>query len=169
MLLGAFASCVTAACVGTSSPEEPTTARLPRQTTPRRWEHFAEARDWPKVVEGRAARGHSAGDYLIDVRVAPAFYAEFRGLTAGNALSAGTLIAAFHRNRVTGAAGSIYAMSKGAFGAWEYVVAAPDGLIEARGGLPLCVRCHVEAPADSVFSPGLAPARAAESAPAPPR
>jgi hypothetical protein len=85
------------------------------------------------------------------VRVAPPGLAAYRSLTPGLRLPAGTIIAAFHRNRVTGAAGSVYAMQKHPDGAWEYVVIAPDGAIEARGTVPLCARCHAEAPADSVF------------------
>ena len=103
------------------------------------------------VVERASARGHATGEYLVDVRVAPAFCDEYRRLTAGQTLPVGTIIAAFHRRRVTGEAGSIYAMSKRDSGAWDYVVAEPDGAIIARGDLPLCARCHAEAPADSVF------------------
>jgi hypothetical protein len=127
------------------------TGQHAHRTAPVPWEHLAEARTWPKIVEAFAARGHGTGEHLIDVRVSPAFLADYRGLTAGRSLPAGTIIVAFHRNRVTGDAGSVYAMSKQPGGAWEYLVAAPNGAIEARGALPLCGRCHAEAPADSVF------------------
>jgi hypothetical protein len=36
-------------------------------------------------------------------------------------------------------------------GDWEYLVVHPDGIIEDRGKLPLCVRCHAEAPQDHLF------------------
>jgi hypothetical protein len=130
-----------------------------QRPTPSTWEHFAEASTWPKVIERASARGHATGEYSVDVRVAPAFCDEYRRLTAGQTLPVGTIIAAFHRNRVTGDAASIYAMSKRGSGSWDYVVAEPNGAIVARGDLPLCARCHAEAPADSVFG-----ARVADSA-----
>ncbi|MEO7332192.1 MAG: hypothetical protein ABI193_26685, partial [Minicystis sp.] len=34
---------------------------------------------------------------------------------------------------------------------WEYLVAAPTGEIEQRGRLPLCGRCHTDAPHDHLF------------------
>jgi hypothetical protein len=36
-------------------------------------------------------------------------------------------------------------------GDWEYLVVHPDGMIEDRGKLQLCVRCHAEAPQDHLF------------------
>src|SRR5262249_21737523 len=39
-------------------------------------------------------------------------------------------------------------------GDWEYLVVLPDGRIEQRGILPLCARCHAEAPQDRVFGGG---------------
>lgn len=37
---------------------------------------------------------------------------------------------------------------------WEYLVVMPQGAVEARGVLPLCQRCHAEAPRDFVFGGG---------------
>lgn len=34
---------------------------------------------------------------------------------------------------------------------WEYLVVTPSGQIEKRGILPLCARCHAEAPHDRLF------------------
>jgi hypothetical protein len=36
-------------------------------------------------------------------------------------------------------------------GDWEYAVIAPDGRVEQRGVLPLCARCHADAPHDHLF------------------
>ena len=36
-------------------------------------------------------------------------------------------------------------------GDWEYLVVAADGQVEERGRLPLCARCHAEAPHDHLF------------------
>ncbi|MFT3769587.1 MAG: hypothetical protein QM820_29475 [Minicystis sp.] len=39
-------------------------------------------------------------------------------------------------------------------GDWEYLVVSPSGQIEQRGPLPLCARCHAEAPHDRLFGAG---------------
>jgi hypothetical protein len=39
-------------------------------------------------------------------------------------------------------------------GDWEYLVVSPDGTIEERGRIPLCGRCHAEAPHDHLFGAG---------------
>ncbi len=39
-------------------------------------------------------------------------------------------------------------------GDWEYLVVLPDGSVEARGKLPLCARCHAEAPHNRLFGGG---------------
>jgi hypothetical protein len=36
-------------------------------------------------------------------------------------------------------------------GDWEYLVVAPTGEVEQRGRLPLCARCHTDAPHDHLF------------------
>ena len=36
-------------------------------------------------------------------------------------------------------------------GDWEFLVVSPDGLVEAPSPLPLCARCHAEAPHDHLF------------------
>jgi hypothetical protein len=36
-------------------------------------------------------------------------------------------------------------------GDWEYLVLGASGRVEERGKLPLCARCHAEAPHDHVF------------------
>jgi hypothetical protein len=37
---------------------------------------------------------------------------------------------------------------------WEYLVVDPAGRIEQRGRLPLCARCHADAPHDHLFGTG---------------
>ncbi len=39
-------------------------------------------------------------------------------------------------------------------GDWEYLVVDPGGAVEERGVLPLCARCHAEAPHDRLFGGG---------------
>jgi hypothetical protein len=38
-------------------------------------------------------------------------------------------------------------------GDWEYLIVEPGGAIRQRGRLPLCARCHAEAPYDHLFGP----------------
>jgi hypothetical protein len=44
-------------------------------------------------------------------------------------------------------------------GDWEYLIVEPSGLISERGRLPLCARCHAEAPHDHLFGPLRGPLR----------
>lgn len=39
-------------------------------------------------------------------------------------------------------------------GDWEYLVLSATGQTEQRGALPLCARCHAEAPHDRLFGRG---------------
>lgn len=39
-------------------------------------------------------------------------------------------------------------------GDWEYLVIEASGRIEQRGRLPLCARCHADAPHDHLFGSG---------------
>jgi hypothetical protein len=39
-------------------------------------------------------------------------------------------------------------------GDWEYLVVTPAGRVEQRGILPLCARCHADAPHDHLFGAG---------------
>jgi hypothetical protein len=139
---------VVAACTRT---QPATTAVAPPPVAEPRWERFAEAQSWPLAAEPFVARGHAAGEYVVSLRVAPPNRDSYRALIAGARWPVGMTVAAFNQRRGGGEAGSVYAMTKLATGEWDYVVARPDGVIEARGALPLCARCHAEAPADSLF------------------
>jgi hypothetical protein len=127
----------------------------------RSWERFEESRGWPLVADDIPS-GHGADDLVIQVRVAPPFRSAYVGLVAGQRWPVGMAVAAFHQRRRTHTAGSVYAMTKVDDDRWEYIVSRADGALEARGSIPLCVRCHAEARADSLF--GL-PATTAESLP----
>jgi hypothetical protein len=146
-----------AAC---TSPQARPSARV-AVVAPQRWEHFDDARSWPLAAEPFATSAHGATPYVVSVRVAPAFVVAYRELVAGEVWVPGASVAAFHATR-SGEPASLYAMTKQSDGSWEYVVAAADGTETARGPLPLCIRCHTEAPADSLFG---VPRAARESAP----
>jgi hypothetical protein len=102
---------------------------------------------------------------MMEVRVSASAVEDYRLLTAGKQWAPGTSVAAFHLRRQDGAAASIYAMTKLPGGPWEFVVAAPDGTVEARGALPLCARCHADAAADSLFGIPRAPAESSTAIP----
>ena len=125
------------------------------------WERFEESRGWP-LAAADVPSAHGADEFVVQIRVAPMFRSAYLGLVAGQRWPVGMAVAAFHQRRGTGAADSVYAMVKIAEDRWEYVVSRADGVLEARGSLPLCLRCHAEARADSLF--GLS-ARALESVP----
>jgi hypothetical protein len=152
---------VAAGCAEQRPPAPPTPSRHAVES---RWERFAEARSWPLAAPPSVARGHAAGEYIASVRVPSAYRDAYRGLVAGERWPVGMSIAAFHERRADHEPGSIYAMTKLPAGDWEYVVAAPDGVVESRGTIDLCARCHADAPADSLFGVS---ARVAES-PEPP-
>jgi hypothetical protein len=44
-------------------------------------------------------------------------------------------------------------MSKRADGRWDFLVVDRRGDVISEGPLPRCVRCHADAPADSLFVP----------------
>ncbi|HVW26262.1 MAG TPA: hypothetical protein VHC69_12900 [Polyangiaceae bacterium] len=115
-----------------------------------RWERFEEAKNWP-LVASAVPSDHGVGELQMDVRVAAPYRAAYVGLVAGQRWPVGMAVAAFHEHRGSREPGSIYAMTKSADDAWEYVVSRADGILEARGALPLCVCCHSEARADSLF------------------
>ena len=151
--------------VACAAERPPPSAPVPHVELPR-WEGLREASGWPLATAPFTAHGHSAGEFVASVRVAPAYLDLYRRLVPGMRWPVGMSVAVFHELRGAGGAGSVFAMTKLASGEWEYVVAHHDGSLDARGALTLCARCHSEAPADSLF--GVSP-RTAESAPLEPR
>jgi hypothetical protein len=63
-----------------------------------------------------------------------------------------------HRKRSNRTPGAVHVMIRGERD-WEFLVLDSAGVIQEQGELPLCQRCHAEAP-DSVFG-----AAVSESAP----
>src|SRR5579871_1947261 len=87
----------------------------------RTWDHFEESKRWP-LAAADIASGHGADEFTVQIRVAPPFLAAYLGLVAGQRWPVGMAVAAFHEQRATHAAGSVYAMTKIAGDRWEYVV-----------------------------------------------
>lgn len=150
---------LTVACGEQHGLAPPVTARPPSNA--RSWERFEESRGW-SLVASDVPSAHGADEFVVQIRVAPQYRSAYLGLVAGQRWPVGMAVAAFQERRGTHAAGSVYAMVKSAEDRWEYVVSRADGVLEARGSIPLCVRCHAEARADSLF--GLS-ATALESVP----
>ena len=86
--------------------------------------------------------------------MSPEGLAAYRELTLGAKLEAGTTLVMLHRSRATGKPGPVHVMERQETG-WHYWLLAPDGAIEGQGSedLPLCARCHAEAPGDGAFGP----------------
>jgi hypothetical protein len=96
--------------------------------------------------------------------VTPAALPAYRSLVAGQTLPVGTEIAAFHRSVDGGAPGSTYVMEKRAEG-WAFFATDATGRLLLGEGVRLCVSCHAEARADSLFG---VPGPALEAPPASP-
>lgn len=65
----------------------------------------------------------------------------------------GASVVAFHSTAGSGAPASTYAMRKRPNGVWDYSIADTEDRMVAQGSLPLCGRCHADAPSDSLFVP----------------
>jgi len=96
---------------------------------------------------------HLAGDYDGEVLVNEAASA-YPTLGPSRPLGEGAvLLEALYRQEQTEVA-VYFAMVKqpaGSASPWAYLVVEPNGRIQQQGVLPLCERCHTEAPHDHVF------------------
>ena len=120
--------------------------------TEQRWARLSEVQGWGPVNDKPfISEGHPPGHYLANVHVSPEARDAYLALMPGSELPVGAVLAELQHDPVSDRPGPIFAMRKVAPGRWEYVAAEPDGRIRERGQLPLCVRCHAEAVADSLF------------------
>jgi hypothetical protein len=142
-----------AACAGRAT-EAPRERAAVRSDPPRRHsEHVEAARGWPRAAVPFVSRGHGGGSFMIDIRISPESLEAARTLVLGRTVPIGTSAVAFHSHARSSARESIFAMSKRADGTWDFLVADPSGGVVSEGALPLCVRCHADAPADFLFVP----------------
>jgi hypothetical protein len=139
--------------VWTSGSSLPSAPEPPRGATSKRWE-FADRLGTFRRVGPRARSGHLGGDHEGEVLVnedAAAYPAlgPQRGLGAG-----AVLVEALYRPG-SPTLEAYFVMARrgpgGGEGGWEYLIVAPTGEVDQRGRLPLCERCHAEAPHDHVF------------------
>jgi len=108
----------------------------------------------PAAPRGRSQ--HFTGELEAEVRVNPAA-AGYPELARARSLPAGAALLAPHFAPGRAEPVVLLAMVKRppgydtADGDWEYLVLTPAGEATHRGRLPLCKRCHAEAPRDHVF------------------
>jgi hypothetical protein len=159
--LAAAAGWLLAAC-GSGTAWRPGTSEQPhvlteRQRTPSQasadpWAPMASVSSFPTADDRRLpSSGHNPPYWSGEVRVNPALWATYPRLEPEKPAPEGAIALEFHHD-LAGNAQQIYAMEKRAAGFdpgggdWEYLVINPQGLVETRGILPFCARCHVAAP-----------------------
>jgi hypothetical protein len=108
----------------------------------------------PATPRGRSQ--HFTGELEAEVRVSPAA-SGYPTLGPRRTLPAGAILVEPHYPPGGTEAAVVLAMVKrpsgydpGA-GDWEYLILTPAGDAIHRGRLPLCKRCHAEAPNDYLF------------------
>lgn len=132
----------------------PTTELAPREP----WALAGDAVSFAAVDERELPSGHNAPYWSGVVRVSPALEPLYASMGPASAIPRGAVAVEAHRS-TDGAKGPRYAMVKREAGFdppggdWEYLVVDDEGRIASRGALPLCARCHAEAPGDHLFGP----------------
>jgi hypothetical protein len=118
-----------------------------------RWEHADELSNF-RIASPRVRSIHFAGEYDADVRTNQAASA-YPSLGPAQALATGAIVVETLRRPASEAVVVYLVMSKirsaDENSAWEYLVLNPSSEIEQRGALPLCERCHTEAPHDHLY------------------
>jgi hypothetical protein len=146
-----------AASAPASAPREPAAALLPSPAQAP-WD-LASQLATLRPVTPRAASEHLTGAFDGEV-LANEAAKPYPALGPKLALTPGATLVERHIARGADATTVYFAMVKRSpgydpeGGDWEYLVVAPDGRIEERGRLPLCERCHVDAPHDHLFGAG---------------
>jgi hypothetical protein len=156
----------TAGCAGDASfrpgaTDVPPPSTPPEQSPPahkaERWEHFPKLQSMTLHAAEFASRGHGTGDWNAQVRVNATALEALPALGVGRSLPRGSVLVQLHTDKRTGAPVHGFAMEKreeGYFpagGDWDYAVLGLDGMVQQRGKLTFCARCHAEAPSGFVF------------------
>ena len=125
--------------------------------SPTEWERWPELATYRAVGMPFVSRGHFAGRWLVEVSVNSVAASSYERLTVGERFAEGSILVKKHKEKTSGALGPVFAMIKretGFYpdgGDWEFVVTDPRGVVDQRGQLPSCARCHAEASTDWVF------------------
>lgn len=119
---------------------------------PTRWEHMDALGTFRKAA-ARARSQHLQGEHDAEVLVNEAAAAyptlgPLRQLPSGSVL----VEALYAPNQQDVSMYFVMVKPQSASSSvWEYAVVTNAGMVERRGALTLCARCHAEAPHDSVF------------------
>jgi hypothetical protein len=109
-----------------------------------------------KVVAGRSRSQHFTGELEAEVRI-DAAASPYPVLGPDTVLAPGAALVELHYAAGASDPSSLFAMEKRATGYdidggdWEYFILTPAGRTTHRGPLPLCKRCHADAPHDHLF------------------
>lgn len=121
------------------------------QDKPTRWEHMDALASFRKAG-ARAKSQHLQGDREAEVLVNEAA-AAYPTLGPARPLGPGSVLveALYGTNQTEVAMYFVMMKSSGSNSEWEYAVVSNTGMVERRGALTLCARCHAEAPHGQVF------------------
>lgn len=132
-----------------AAPRPPSSAPTVAKA-PHRWE-LADRLSSLRKATPRARSQHLSGEHDAEVLTNDAA-AAYPALGPQRPLGAGAVLVEALYTAGSSDVALYLAMAKQAQGGeWEYLVVRADGLVEQRGRLALCERCHVEAPEDHVF------------------
>jgi hypothetical protein len=133
----------------------PASAAPPVVAEPSPWELAPQLGSFTRAT-GRARSQHFTGELEAEVRINP-LAAPYPALGPERTLPAGAALVEFHFEEGATEPQTLLAMVKrhagydAAGGDWEYLILTPDGTSTHRGPLPLCKRCHADAPHDHLF------------------
>jgi hypothetical protein len=167
VLLSASVVVAVAASCGPREPFRPGATDVPRPASSIRaepqpsslpkWERFEELGKLQPIAASFGSRGHGTGEWLAQVRASAPAASAMPKLVPGASMPQGSLLVQLHTDKRTGAASDGLFMEKreaGYFpagGDWDWGVIGSDGLVQHRGKLEFCARCHAEAAVDYVF------------------
>lgn len=175
-IAAALASLLIAGCAGRGdelrnpgvsdrAPEAPSRPKKTQTPADETWEHASDLSTF-KLVDDRIlpSRGHNPPFWSGTVRVNDALAGAYFDLGPSSQISAGAVAVESHQG-AQGGATPHFVMTKREpgfdpqGGDWEYLIVDTDGRVQSRGVLPLCARCHADAPHDHLFGPRLSSRR----------
>ncbi|WP_438043317.1 hypothetical protein [Sorangium sp. So ce128] len=127
----------------------------PPAAAPSAWELAGQLASFQPVT-ARARSQHFTGEMEAEVRINAAA-APYPQLGPDRVLPSGAAVVEFHYRAGASEPDTLLAMVKRPAGYdpdggnWEYLVLTPQGTSTHRGALPLCKRCHADAPHDHLF------------------
>ncbi|XXX80578.1 hypothetical protein WMF30_17635 [Sorangium sp. So ce134] len=144
---------------GSSPVSEPRPSAVapaaPAPAAPSAWELAGQLATFTPAT-GRARSQHFTGEMEAEVRINAAA-APYPALGPDRVLPPGAAVVELHYPAGSSEPATLLAMVKRSAGYdpdggdWEYLVLTPQGTSTHRGALPLCKRCHADAPHDHLF------------------